>query len=77
LFSDDVIEMISVGESANNLDEVLVTIADTIDSRIDRLLSGAVKLIEPALLVAIAICILIVAAALILPMVQLSASGTL
>jgi general secretion pathway protein F/type IV pilus assembly protein PilC len=77
LFSDDVIEMISVGESANNLDEVLVTIANTIDSRIDRLLSGAVKLIEPLLLVAIAICILIVAAALILPMVQLSASGTL
>ena len=77
LFSDDIIEMISVGESANNLDQVLVTIADTIDDRVERLLSSAVKLIEPALLLAIAMAIAIVAAALILPMLQLSGSGSL
>ncbi len=73
LFADDVIEMITVGEDANNLDEVLVNIAETIERRIDRLLSAAVKLIEPLLLVMIAGVILLVAAGLILPMTKLSA----
>lgn len=73
LFDDDVIEMISVGEDANNLDEVLIGIADTIERRIDRLLSAAVKLIEPLLLTMIAGVILLVAAGLILPMTKLSA----
>ncbi len=73
LFADDVIEMISVGEDANNLDEVLVKIAQTIEQRIDRLLSSAVKLIEPLLLTLIAGVILLVAAGLILPMTRLSA----
>lgn len=73
LFDDDVIEMISVGEDANNLDDVLIGIADTIERRIDRLLSAAVKLIEPLLLTMIAGVILLVAAGLILPMTKLSA----
>ena len=75
LFSDDVIEMILVGESANNLDEVLVKIADTIDHQIERLLSGVVRLIEPALLMAIAGVIVVVAMGLILPMVRLSSAA--
>ena len=73
LFGDDVIEMITVGEDANNLDEVLINIAETIERRIDRLLSSAVKLIEPLLLTMIAGVILLVAAGLILPMTKLSA----
>jgi general secretion pathway protein F len=74
LFGDDVVEMIAVGESANNLDEVLLTIAETIESRIDRLLSGAVRLIEPLLLVVLGAVIAVVAAALLLPILQLSQS---
>lgn len=72
LFDDDVIEMISVGESANNLDDVLMTIALTIETRIDRLLSGVVRLIEPLLLMLIAGVVVLVAVALLLPMTQLS-----
>lgn len=71
LFSDDVIEMISVAESANNLDDVLITIAETIEGRIDRLLSSLVRLIEPLLLMAIAGVVVLVAMALILPMTQM------
>jgi general secretion pathway protein F len=70
LFADDVVEMISVAESANNLDAVLITIADTIDNRVDRLLTTAVRLIEPLMLVAVAGVVAFVAAALILPMTQ-------
>ena len=73
LFSEDVVEMISVAESANNLGNVLVTIADTIERRIDRLLDTAVRLIEPAFIVVMAVMVAIVAIGLILPLTQLSA----
>jgi general secretion pathway protein F len=72
LFSDDVVEMIAVAEAANNLDEVLVTIAETIEGRVDRLLAGAVRLIEPLLLLAIAGIVVLVAAGLILPMTRMT-----
>lgn len=72
LFTDEVIEMISVGESANNLDGVLVTIAQTIEGRIDRLLSSLIKLVEPLLLMFIAGIVVVVAMALILPLTQMS-----
>lgn len=73
LFSEDVIEMIAVAESANNLDEVLITIAETIETHVDRLLNTLVRLIEPAFLLAIALVVGIVAIGLILPMLQMSA----
>jgi len=72
LFEDDVLEMIAVGESANNLDEVLLKIAETIETRLDRLLLVAVRLIEPMMLVLIAGLVGLVAGALILPMTKLS-----
>lgn len=74
LFGDDVVEMIAVGEAAGNVDEVLLGVADTIESRVDRLLANAVKLIEPALLVVIAATIFVVAVALILPLTRVTAS---
>ena len=72
LFPDDVVEMIAVAESANNLDDVLVTIAETIEQRIDRLLSAVVRLIEPVLILVIACVVTLVAAALILPMTRMT-----
>lgn len=74
LFADDVVEMISVGEAAGNVDQVLLTIAETLEGRVDRLLSGAVKLIEPLMLAFLAIGIALVAIALILPMTQMTSS---
>jgi general secretion pathway protein F/type IV pilus assembly protein PilC len=73
LFEDEVIEMISVGESANNLDEVLVTIAGTIEGRVDRMLTTAIRLLEPVLLICIAVVVATVAAGLILPMTRMKA----
>ncbi len=71
LLSEDVLEMIRVGEQANNLDVVLITIADTLDGRVDRLLSAAVKLIEPLMLMLIGLVVAWVAMALILPMTKI------
>lgn len=74
IIDPDVIEMISVGESANNLAEVLVTVADTLESRVDRQLSIAVRLMEPALLLGLALVVLFIFMALIVPMLRMSSS---
>jgi len=73
MFEEDVIEVIRIGESANNLEEVLVSIAQTIESRVDRLLSTAVRLIEPLLLLVLGATLLFIILALVVPLVLLSA----
>ncbi|MBL0926111.1 MAG: type II secretion system F family protein [Phycisphaerales bacterium] len=72
LFPDDVLEMVSVAEAANNLEGVLTTIADTLEARVDRLLTNTIRLIEPAMLLILGLSIALVALALILPMLQLT-----
>jgi type II secretory pathway component PulF len=74
LLDDDVIEMIAVGESANNLDEVLLKVGDSIEARLDRMLGAAVRLIEPLLLLGMAGVVGVVAGALLIPMSKLSSS---
>lgn len=71
MFDDDVVEMIAVAENANNLGDVLLTIADTTEERVDRLMGSAVKLIEPLLIVGLALIVGAVAAALVIPLTQL------
>lgn len=73
LFADDVIEMVMVGEAAGNVDEVLLNVAATLEDRVERQLGAAVKLIEPALLIAIALAVVTVAAAILLPLTQMTA----
>ncbi len=75
LFEEDVIEVIRIGESANNLEEVLVSIAETIESRVDRLLSTAVRLLEPLLLLLLGATLLFIILALVVPLVLLSAQA--
>lgn len=72
MFGEDVIEMIAVGESANNLPQVLITIAETIEKRVDRMLAVFIRLIEPALLLALGGMVLFIFVALIMPMMKMS-----
>ncbi|MFO0784397.1 MAG: type II secretion system F family protein [Phycisphaerales bacterium] len=74
-FEEDVTEMVSVGESANNLASVLTGVADTLEKRVDRALGVAVKLMEPALLLFLAGVVLSIFLALVLPMLQLGNSA--
>lgn len=74
LFDDDVLEMIRLGEQANNLGDVLTRVGDTVEKRLDRLLTGAVRLIEPLMLLAIALVVGLVAVSLILPMAKMSST---
>lgn len=74
LFSEDVLEMISIGESANNLPEVLITIADTLEKRVDRMLAVVMRLLEPILLMGLAVVVLFIFVALIVPIMQMSSA---
>lgn len=71
-FPEQVIEMISVAEEANNLEQVLVEIADTLEKRTNRELELAVRMVEPILLVGMAAIVLFVVVALLLPILQSS-----
>lgn len=72
LIEEDVLEMLAMAESANNLDGVLLRIAETIERRVDRLLTNAIRLVEPLLIGVIALLVGTIAAALLLPLVSMS-----
>lgn len=74
LFTDEVVEMISVGESANNLPTVLTTVADTIEKRVDQLLTILLRLLEPMLLLGMGGVVFFIFMALIVPMLQMSSA---
>lgn len=72
IFPQEIVEMISVGEEANNLEEVLVDIADNLERRTNRELDMAVRLLEPLMLLLMAAVVLFVVIALLLPIMQSS-----
>ncbi len=74
LFPRAVVEMISVAEESNNLENVLIGVADGIDRRTERQLDLTVRLIEPMMLLVMASVILVVVIALLLPVFQMSAT---
>ena len=74
-FPAEVIEMIAVGEEANNLEHVLINVADTMERRTHRLLDLAVRLLEPLMLIVMAAMILFVVIGLLLPVMK--SSGTM
>ncbi|MCH8829756.1 MAG: type II secretion system F family protein [Planctomycetes bacterium] len=71
-FPADVVEMISVGEEANNLEDVLIDVADSMERRTNRNLDIFVRMLEPILLSVMAGIILYVVIALMLPILQSS-----
>jgi general secretion pathway protein F/type IV pilus assembly protein PilC len=71
-FPEETVEMIAVAEEANNLEEVLVNIADSMERRTYRYLELFVRLLEPAMLLVMAILILFVMLGLLLPVLQSS-----
>lgn len=72
-FSDEIIEMISVGEEANNLEQVLVNVADSMEKRTNRQIDLMVRLLEPVLLTVMAGLVLFIVVSLLLPILQSSA----
>jgi general secretion pathway protein F/type IV pilus assembly protein PilC len=73
-FPPEIVEMIAVAEESNQLETVLVRIADTVERRTNRQVDLAVRLIEPLILVIMAGAIGFVAAALYYPIFTMASS---
>ncbi len=73
-FPTTVVEMIAVAEEANQLDTVLITIAEGLERRTWRQLELFVRLLEPLMLLILAGVVLIVVMALLLPVMKMSAT---
>jgi general secretion pathway protein F/type IV pilus assembly protein PilC len=73
-FPRDVVEMVSVGEESNNLETVLLNIADSLDKRTSRQLELFVRLLEPVMLLVMAAVTLLVVAGLLLPVFKMGSA---
>jgi general secretion pathway protein F/type IV pilus assembly protein PilC len=71
-FPDEIVEMIAVGEEANNLENVLIDVSENLEKRTGRQIEMAVRLLEPVLLLLLASIVLFVVVALLLPILQAS-----
>jgi general secretion pathway protein F/type IV pilus assembly protein PilC len=69
-FPREVVEMITVGEEANNLEQVLINIADNMEHRTFRNLELFVRLLEPMMLLVMGGVIFFIMLALLLPVFQ-------
>jgi len=69
-----ILEMIAIAEESNQLDRVLVEIAETVERRTDRQVDQAVHLIEPLILVLMAAMIGMLAVGLLYPILTMAQS---
>jgi general secretion pathway protein F len=67
----DIVEMIAVGEESNQLEKVLLDTADALDKRTGRQLELMIRLMEPVMLLVMAVIILLVVLGLLLPVFKL------
>lgn len=66
----DVLAMLGVGEQSNTLDAVLIKIANQLESRSRKRLEFSVKLLEPAMLLGLALLVGFMVIALLLPVFE-------
>jgi general secretion pathway protein F len=66
-----VVEMIAIAEEANSLETVLVDIADSLEKRTARNLELMVKLLEPIMLLVMAVVVLLVVLGLLMPVFEM------
>jgi type II secretory pathway component PulF len=69
-----VMAMISVAEESNNLDNVLINVADGIDRKTERQLDIFVRLIEPILLLVMGTVVMFVMVGLLLPVFDMTSA---
>jgi type II secretory pathway component PulF len=73
-FPRDVVEMVAVAEESNNLETVLIGIADGLEKRTSRQLELFVRLLEPVMLLVMAFVTLLVVAGLLLPVFKMGSA---
>lgn len=73
-FPADVVEMITIAEEANSLEKVLIDVADGLDKRTARNLDLMVKLVEPMMLMVMAVVVGTIAVGLLMPVFKMSST---
>lgn len=73
-FPADVVEMIAIAEEANSLEKVLIDVADGLEKRTSRSMDLLVKLLEPVMLLVMAVAVLLVVAGLLLPVFKMGSA---
>ncbi len=71
MFDDIVVNMVDVGEQTGELDRMLQKIADRYEIEVDRTIETTFKLIEPILLVFLAVAVGFIVFALFMPLLQM------
>jgi len=70
-FPRDVVEMVSVAEESNTLEKVLIDVANALEKRTGRQLELFVRLLEPVMLLFMALVVLLVVLGLLLPVFKM------
>lgn len=74
MFDDIVVNMVDVGEQTGELDRMLAKVSDRYEIEVDRAVTMTFKVIEPVLLVVLALIVGVIVLALLLPLVKLMES---
>lgn len=71
VFDDMVVNMVDVGEETGELDNMLLKVADAYETQVDRKIDAMFKLIEPAMLIIIAVLVGFIVVALFMPLLTI------
>lgn len=74
MFDDIVVNMVDVGEQTGELDRMLAKVSDRYEVEVDRAVTMTFKIIEPLMLVFLAVIVGVIVLALLLPLVKLMES---
>jgi type IV pilus assembly protein PilC len=71
VFPPMVISMVEVGEETGALPDMLIRIADTFDDEVDNAVSGLTSIIEPIMIIFLAVIVGTIVIAMFLPLVSI------
>ena len=71
VFDDLVVNMVDVGEETGELDNMLLRVADAYEAQVDRKIDTMFKVLEPALLIVMAIVVGFIVVALFMPLMSI------
>lgn len=72
VFPPVVIHMIALGERSGKLEDMLIKVADTFDDEVDTTLAGIVSLLEPTMIVIMAVVVGFIVLAMLLPIFDMN-----
>ena len=71
VFPDMVVSMVDVGEETGALPEMLVKIADTYDNEVDTAVEGLTSVIEPIMIIVLALIVGVIVIAMFVPLISI------